>query len=214
MSLARAWTRQLFGASGVALLVPGAVALALIALAVAGGFGQLGDLSQAFAGPAAPATVPVHAAPGTRGGTHAPAVLPVAVAAAPVTRPAATGGRAVGGGHGHAAPSTGSPQAGIGPVVTGGPGNGSSGTGGHTGTGGSPTGGGSPPSGSGGTPTLVDGVVGVGTKVTSQLPGSVGKTATGVLQSAGKTVSSLLPANGAQTVAGVVKTLAPSVQLP
>ena len=38
VSVARAWTRQLCGASGVALLVPGAVSLALVLLAVAGGF--------------------------------------------------------------------------------------------------------------------------------------------------------------------------------
>ena len=37
MSLARAWRRKLYGAGSVALLVPGAIACALTALALAGG---------------------------------------------------------------------------------------------------------------------------------------------------------------------------------
>jgi hypothetical protein len=231
MSLVRAWSRQLYGASGVALLVPGAVGLALVALAVAGGFGQLGDLSQAFAGPAAPAPVRVPGAtPAARNGAAAAGgVLPVVVAAAPPTRVAATGAP----GHRAAAPVGGNknPHAGVGPVATSGPGTGSTGTGTPGGTGGTPTGGtgGGPPGGTGSGPTLVDSVIGVGTSVSSQLPAPVGSTATGVLQSVGKGVDSILPSPGASSaVAGVTsavtgatsaatgaaKSLVPGVPLP
>jgi hypothetical protein len=55
MSLARAWRRQLVGASSTALLVPGVMIAALIALAGAGGFGGLGALGQTFSGPGLPA---------------------------------------------------------------------------------------------------------------------------------------------------------------
>src|ERR1700680_78675 len=55
VSLARAWRQKLFGASGVALMVPGAVAGAFAVLALAGGFGRIGDLGQAFSGPSIPA---------------------------------------------------------------------------------------------------------------------------------------------------------------
>src|SRR6185437_11238332 len=54
MSLARAWRRQLYGASTVALIVPSAMLAALIVLALGGGFGQVGVLGQIFAGPPAP----------------------------------------------------------------------------------------------------------------------------------------------------------------
>lgn len=45
---------QLYGASTAALLVPGAIVAALVALAFAGGLGRLGTLGQAFSGPALP----------------------------------------------------------------------------------------------------------------------------------------------------------------
>src|SRR6185312_12180962 len=50
----RAWRRQLYGASSVALIVPSAMLAALIVLALGGGFGQVGVLGQIFAGPPAP----------------------------------------------------------------------------------------------------------------------------------------------------------------
>jgi len=218
MSVVRAWTRQLYGASGAALLVPGAIALALVLLAVAGGFGRLGDLSQAFAGPSAPPSVSLPDALAVRG---AGPVLPVATTAATATtaaaRPGATatgGGRARGGGD-HVNRS---PGAGTVPLATTGPGSGSSGTG----SSGTSTGGGQPPAGSGSEPTLIDGVVSVGTSVTSQLPGPAGGVATGLLQSLGKGVDSILPGTGASstvagassTVAGTVKTLLPGLPLP
>jgi hypothetical protein len=54
MSLARAWRRQLYGASSVALIVPSAMLAALLVLALGGGFGQVGVLGQIFGGPPAP----------------------------------------------------------------------------------------------------------------------------------------------------------------
>jgi hypothetical protein len=54
MTLARAWRRQLYGASSAALIVPSAMLAALVVLALGGGFGQVGVLGQIFAGPAAP----------------------------------------------------------------------------------------------------------------------------------------------------------------
>src|SRR5438067_1746432 len=55
MSLAQAWGRKLLGASGVALVVPAAIVGAVAALVLAGGFGRLGTLGQAFSGPSIPA---------------------------------------------------------------------------------------------------------------------------------------------------------------
>ena len=51
MSLARAWRRQLYGASSAALIVPSAMLAALVVLALGGGFNQVGVLGQIFAGP-------------------------------------------------------------------------------------------------------------------------------------------------------------------
>src|SRR6266567_809934 len=87
MPLVRAWRRGLSGASGAALLVPGEIFAALLLIALAGSFGRLGGLGQAFTGPAAPGRTPVaSAAHGPAG--RAPALLSVvagpAVAAAPV----------------------------------------------------------------------------------------------------------------------------------
>ena len=70
MTLARAWTRQLLGASGAALLVPGAVAVALISLVASGGFARIADLGQAVSGPAA-STLP-RADSGAATGPRAP----------------------------------------------------------------------------------------------------------------------------------------------
>jgi|HubBroStandDraft_2_1064218.scaffolds.fasta_scaffold188382_1 hypothetical protein len=223
MSVARAWTRQLYGASGVALLVPGAVAVALVLLAVAGGFGQLGDLSQALAGPSAPASAAAPGVAATAARTGG-AILPVATATA--ARPGVVAGVPGTGARGQAGGRHVNPGAGTGPVATTAPGSGSTGTG-STGTGTPPGGGGQPPVSSG--HTLIDGVVSVGTSVTSQLPGAAGSVTTGLLQSVGNGVDSILPSNGVSStvagasstvagatssVAGTVKTLVPGVQLP
>src|SRR5437764_1262835 len=49
MSLARVWRRQLYGASSVALIVPAAMLVALMVLALGGAFSQVGVLGQIFA---------------------------------------------------------------------------------------------------------------------------------------------------------------------
>ena len=54
MSLARAWRRQLLGASTAALIVPSAMLAALVALALSGAFSQVGVLGQLFVGPSLP----------------------------------------------------------------------------------------------------------------------------------------------------------------
>jgi hypothetical protein len=51
--MVRTWVRQALRASGVAILVPAAVAVAL-ALSAAGGGGSLGSLGQVLNGPAVP----------------------------------------------------------------------------------------------------------------------------------------------------------------
>ena len=53
MSLARAWRRQLLGASTAALIVPSAMLAALVVLALSGAFSQVGVLGQLFVGPVA-----------------------------------------------------------------------------------------------------------------------------------------------------------------
>jgi hypothetical protein len=194
MSLARAWMRELYRASGAALLVPGTIIGALVLLALAGGFGQLGALGQVLSGPAPPQQTRIGAGPGATGGPGA--------ALAPVIGGVATpGGPAVGPGGG----------VGGGPFATGpagSAGNGSPGSGGSEGTGGSrsPSGPGTPqpptqtttppptqaPPRPGSPPTLIDGVVGLGTSLTGQIPGPVGTLATQTLQSLGSGLDRIL----------------------
>jgi hypothetical protein len=226
MSLARVWTRQLYGASGAALVAPGAVVAALLALGLAGGFGQLGTLSQAFAGPAIPASSHVGGAPGS---IPAPArVLPIIAAPAPTgATPVAAPGRG-----GNPAPSarrtTPNPgTASIGPGTGTGSGSGAAGSGGAgTGTGGGSTGSGGGSGGGGGTgggtptgqPTLVDGVVKLGTSITKHVPGPVGALATQLLESLGKTVDGVLPQSAGPSLAApavtAVKGLVSALHLP
>ena len=208
-------------------------------LAVAGGFGQLGDLSQALAGPSAPASAaaPGVAATAPTGG----AILPVATATA--ARPGVAAGAPGIGGRTRAGSRHANPGAGTGPVATTAPGRGSTGTGSPAPVPPAPAPGRwrhpgrwrrAAAAGSG--HTLIDGVVKVGTSVTSQLPGAAGSVTTGLLQSVGKGVDSILPGNGVSStvagasgtvagasgtvagattsVAGTVKTLVPGVQLP
>ena len=90
MSLARAWRRQLFGASSAALIVPSAMLAALLVLALGGGFGSIGVLGQLFAGPSlpgigAPGGGHVVSGRGVRGFTSAS--LPVIPAVTPVAGP-------------------------------------------------------------------------------------------------------------------------------
>jgi len=214
MSLARAWTRQLYRASGAALLVPGAIVLALVLLGLAGGFGQLGTLSQAFAGPAVPGGSTV--AGGVVSARAAAPVLPIARGGAPAPLLAAT--RAGAGAGGGVRSGAGGPPASTGPL----PGSGSTGPGtGSTGPGpgraSGPTAGGGPGTGGGGgRPTLIDPVIELGTSVTNQVPGPAGGLATQLLQSVGKTVDSVpAPASSSSSsVASTVSTLVAPLRLP
>src|SRR5437764_7680392 len=169
MPLVRAWTRGLSGASGAALLVPGGIIAALLLLALAGSFGRVGGLGQAFSGPAAPGATSVASTVHGPAG-RAPTLLPV-LTAPPAVAPAVVGNRAAPIGSAINGPPPAAP-----------PGRSPSGGGGA----GAPSSPASPgaPSGSGGcgscTPppthqTLVDQVVNLGTSVTSKLPGQVGQ---------------------------------------
>jgi hypothetical protein len=191
MPLVRAWARGLSGASGVALLVPGGVIAAMLLLALAGSFGRLGGLGQAFTGPSVAGPTPlassVHAPAG-----RAPALLPVATASATAVAPAVVANRVAPAASGVPKPPPASP-----PSRT--LGGGSGGNGGGTPT--APSGPGAP-SGSGGCgscspppthQTLVDQVVNVGTSVTSKLPGPVGQVTTQLLRQVGSTVDKILP---------------------
>jgi hypothetical protein len=203
MSLARAWRRQLYGASSVALIVPSAMLAALIVLALGGGFGRLGVLGQIFAGPPAPS-----AAGGGASGLGPAAVgrsLPVIPAAALVAGSSRPAPRTVA-----PAPRRGSAR--VIPVSSGG-------TGGTL----APLGGAAPivsspgptpvpsrpapaASGSGSAqsqptprpgpspqPTVVDQVVKLLTPVTQQVPAPAGPAVTQAVQAAGSAADGLLP---------------------
>jgi hypothetical protein len=208
MSLARAWRRQLFGASGAALLVPGTIAGALVVLALAGGFSRLGAIGQALSGPAAPVSLAAMDTGAARASAHLRGALAaLGPGRAPaVGSPAAargSGGTASGGG---ASSGSGTGNPGVGGSGHGGAG-GSGGTGGSRGgSGGTPGGSGSGSgagagagSGGGGAgapgapPTVVDGVVSASTKVTANVPGPVGTVATTTLQALGSTLDRVLP---------------------
>lgn len=202
MSLARAWTRALFGASGAALLVPGTVAAVLAVLALAGGFTRIGSIGQAVSGP--PSLLPAAPSPAAARGARGLGVALNALGGAPspashvagagrrgagATAGGATGGSGGVGGRGRRSGGTG---AGGGRGSGGGGGGGS---GSHGGPGGGRGGGagnaGAPPPTA--PPTVVDGVVATGTRLTSQLPGPVGSVATATLQSLGSTLDRVLP---------------------
>lgn len=205
MSFGRAWTRQLFGVSAAAVLAPGAVVIALVLLAVTGGFGRLGALSQVLAGPGLPSAPSLAHHPG-RAGAHRAATgtaagLPPVVPAPPVLVARAPGGAAGGAGAG-AGPGPGSGAGsggsggqgqsgggGLGSGGSGGPGGRSGGSGGSGESGGT-GGGGTAPAPS---PTLWDSVTSAGTAVTSQLPGPLGAVGTQLVQSVGATLDQLLP---------------------
>ncbi len=193
MSLARAWRRQLYGVSSVALIVPSAMLAAVIVLALGGGFGQVGILGQIFAGPPAPSAAgggPAGLGPAAVG-RSLPAI-PVA-ALQPSTRP--RGHRVVpaapvrsGSGRGGGAPA---PVGRAQPIVASGgstpvpPRPAPSGSG--SGSGSSPP---APQPGPSPQPTVVDQVV---TPVTQQLPAPAGPAVTQAVQAAGSTADGLLP---------------------
>jgi hypothetical protein len=198
--------RQLSRASGAALLVPVAVVGSMGLLALAGGFGALGGLGQALSGPALPGNLrsatPLAATSGkTAKATPLLAVIssppPTLVASVKLPSGPARGGNSA------------SPNAGHGPGGTNGTGPGTS-TPPPTGTS-TPTGPSTPPPAappSSGSPpvtrpqpppTLIEGVVSLGTSITSKLPAPVGQLATTALQDVGQTVDRVLPGQTSST---------------
>jgi len=114
------WRRQLWAASGAALIVPLAMVAALVLLALGGGFSQLGVLGQIFAGPPAPSAGPLApgvasgggaraARNGKRTGNTVPVIPVIPVAQSVATRPG-TGGA---GAHGRVVPGVAAPRIGI-----------------------------------------------------------------------------------------------------
>jgi hypothetical protein len=205
MTLARMWRRQLFAASSAALIVPSAMIAALVALALGGGFSQLGVLGQVFSGPPAPSGGPLK--PGGVMPRTSGAAIPVIRVARTVvaSRPGSGGART------RVAPVVTAPRPGSGVASTG-----LASTGGTIApggvtirpiTGGPPTSGSSPrpapvssspsPSPNPGPapsprPNPVDTVVKAVTSVTSQVPAPVGPAITQTMQSAGTAADTLL----------------------
>lgn len=182
--LVRSWRRRLYGGVATAAFVPGALFAALLALALAGGFGKVGVLGQIFTGPPAP--------PGSTASALVAATRPLpsrvlAALSAPVAtvRASHAGGRpAPARAPGGLTPVAQPPHRVVGsdnspPAHRGGGKPGSSGA--HQ-----------PPRGPPPQPTVIDGIVSAGT-VTSQVPGPAGSAATQTLQTAGKTVDEVLP---------------------
>ena len=203
MSLARAWRRQLYGASSAALIVPSAMLAAVIVLTLGGGFGQVGVLGQIFAGPPAP-----NAASGLSAGGGAATVarsLPALPAVAlrpstPRTRHQAAAVAPVGSGASRSGAAL-APVGGAQPIVA---------NGGSTPARPAPTGSGpsapvptgpapttsapSPPAPQPSPkPTVVDRAVNVVTPVTQQLPSPAGPAVTQAVQAAGSAADGLLP---------------------
>jgi hypothetical protein len=182
MSLAQAWGRKLLGASGVALVVPAAIVDAVAALVLAGGFGRLGTLGQAFSGLPIPALEQA-------GGAGAGAGVAAGVGGGASGGPGSAGGGGSSSGGGSSGRRGFSGRRGS---------SGGSGSGGSSGGGGSAGSGGSGGTGGGGSlpghpPTLTDTVVAAGAAVTTQVPAPVGSVATQTLQSVVRTVNRILP---------------------
>ena len=210
MSLARAWRRQLYGASTAALIVPFAMLAALVVLALGGGFGQVGVLGQIFAGPPALAAG-TGAGAGDGGGGLAVAAsrsLPVIPALAPASRPRSSGRVIRAGGAPSSGVSRGTGGAGGAPIVTSAPirstprpvSGASSGSAPGSSPQPSPSSGPVPQPSPPPQPTAVDKVVTVVTQVTRQVPAPVGPAATQVVQAAGSAADGLLPPSAPGTL--------------
>jgi hypothetical protein len=188
MILVRVWRRQLLGGMGAAAVVPGMLVASLALLALAGGFGGLTALGQAFSGPPAPAAA-ITAAHGARVARPLSPAIVAALSVAPAPQGTAasapspaSGGATVTAPHGTAPNSSfNGPRRGGGSTT-------------RSPTGGRPAPGSRP--GPGPQPTLIDGIVGVGTSVTSHVPAPAGPAATTALQSAGSTLDSIAPIKG------------------
>lgn len=170
-------------------MVPATIAGALVVLALAGSFGGIGAIGQAFSGP----TVPLAASGAANAGSSATgaasltrvlatvgpllATPTVGLAAVTPARPGPAGRLGAGG-----APATSQGQGGFSPVGAGGPGS---------------SGGSAPPSGhpapSSPAPTVADGVVKTATSVTKQIPGPIGAAGTNTLQSLGSALNKIAP---------------------
>ncbi|MBV9803200.1 MAG: hypothetical protein JO130_08430 [Solirubrobacterales bacterium] len=221
MSLARAWRRQLCGASSAALIVPCAMLGALVVLAVGGSFSGVGVLGQIFAGPPTPGVTG-----GSFGGGHAGGAAPAlpvipAVAVGPVGGPGSpdvgTGGSGTGPRAGAPVPPGAVSRGGgaIVPVASAAPILGGrpvapvrSAPASPSPASPTPSRSAPPPSPSPKPqPTPVDRIVGAVTPVTAQLPGPVAPATTQVVQSAGSAADGLLApssgALGAPSLAGV-----------
>jgi hypothetical protein len=172
----------------MAAIVPVLLVASLAVLAVAGGFGGLSALGQAFSGP----SVPASALAGGSGGPVSrplPPRLVAALSSTPAVHPGAASGGAASGGAVVPAGSGPAPHATPGPPVSSVPAP-------RGRTLAQAPGGGSPPvtrTGPEPQPTLADKVVSAGTSVTSALPGPVGPAATNTLQAAGSTLDSIAP---------------------
>ncbi|HUA70780.1 MAG TPA: hypothetical protein VMA96_06855 [Solirubrobacteraceae bacterium] len=188
MSLARAWGRELLGASSAALIVPSAMVAAVLALALGGAFDQVGVLGQLFAGPSLPGVENGSTAESHRGSDgFAAALVPTVAPRRAVVHPApAPAGRT-----------------GLRPVTQGAGGSGSGSAGSLPGSGSGPASGSptptptpappSQPSPPPAQPTPVDTVVKAVTSVTQQLPAPAGPIASQTVQAAGTAVDNLLP---------------------
>lgn len=182
--MVRVWRLRLLGGMGVSLIVPVMLLASLAVLALAGGFGGLTAIGQAFSGPPAPPA----ALTGARAGQQPPP-LParlVAALSAPAAPASAPGPPSAGAGTpaptGSAPAGAPAPRASVGtPASVSRP---------------APAPGArqptpqpvpQPP------PTVVDNVVGTGSSVTQQLPAPVGSTATRTLKTAGATLDSIVP---------------------
>lgn len=210
MVLARAWMRQLAGASGVALLVPLSIAASLAVLAISGGFSRLGSFGQVFSGPSVPVASRVSAK-----GAAAAARLDRVLAALPIrTTQAGLGSAGAGTTLGRGASRAGSrhgahPRSAPGSVAslsgvrgtsasssTTSTGAAGSGSGSSSGSGGSGGAGGNPVS------HLVSKVVSTGTAVVSQVPvppqvpAPVGSTVSQVVSAAGTQLNHVVASAG------------------
>jgi hypothetical protein len=237
MTLARAWRRQLYGASSAALIVPFALLAALAVLALGGSFHGVGVLGQIFAGPPVPSVAGgggSAAASGGGAGITVARALPAipAVALGPVA-PGGTGRIRGGRGVHRVVPVVPGPRRGGGaltpvgvaaPIVTGGrptsAGAGSGSTvsapaGSGSGSAGSGSGGGpSPQPAPSPKPTVVDQVVKAVTPVTQQLPAPAGPVATQAIQAAGAAADSVLPPGVVQVPAAQGPAALAGLKLP
>jgi hypothetical protein len=210
MTLARAWRRQLTGASSAALIVPFAMLAALVVLALGGGFSQVGVLGQIFAGPPAP-TVGAAADAQARGAAARSSLAAIPVIPGPSRSPARAVGGRPGGGRvvpvSTAAPiRTGgalAPVGGAAPIVTQGAG---ANPPTHSAPAPAPTHSSAQPPPSPQpqpNPTPVDQVVKVVTSVTQQVPAPAAPVATQAVQAAGSAADGVL-GSGPSTPPGAV----------